>query len=73
MARLILYKSKNCDTTYLTACIIKFCEFEPNQAEQCATIVNSKGEYAIKQGEYEDVEEISYLFENVGLVTKITE
>ena len=73
MARLIVYKNNTCDTNYVTACIIKFCEFEPYQAEQCATIINSKGEYAIKHGEYNDIEEIAYLFENVGLVTKITE
>lgn len=73
MARLILYKNKSCNTNYVTACIIKFCEFQPEQAEQCATIVNSKGEYAIKHGDYDDIEEIAYLFENVGLVTKIIE
>ncbi len=39
MAELILYKTKGCDTTFLTACIIKFCEHKPDQAEECATIV----------------------------------
>ena len=73
MAELILYKSKDYDTTYLTACIIKFCGHTAEQAEQCATIVNSKGHYAVKHGMYFDIEEMAYLFENIGLVTKIIE
>jgi hypothetical protein len=73
MAELILYKSKDYDITYVTACIIKFCSHAPDQSEQCAMIINSKGEYAIKHGEYIDMVEIAYLFENVGLVTKIIE
>jgi ATP-dependent Clp protease adaptor protein ClpS len=71
MAELILYKSKDYGIEYVVACIIKFCEHEPNQAEQCAMIINSKGEYVIKHGDPNDIEEVAYLFENVGLVTKI--
>jgi len=73
MAGLILYKSNDYDITYTAACIIKFCEHAPDQAEQCAMIVNSKGQYTIKHGDLYEIEEIAYLFENVGLVTKIVE
>ena len=73
MAELILYKTKGCDTTFLTACIIKFCEHKPDQAEQCATTVNGRGSYAIKSGDLDTIEEMAFLFENVGLVTKIVE
>jgi ATP-dependent Clp protease adaptor protein ClpS len=73
MARLIVYKNKKCDVSFVTACIIKFCEHEPNQAEQCATIINSTGQYDVKHGDYHQIEEMSYLFENVGLETKIVE
>lgn len=71
MAELILYKSKHYGIEYAVACMIKFCEHEPIQAEQCAMIINSKGEYVVKHGEQNDIEEVAYLFENVGLVTKI--
>lgn len=73
MAELILYKSNEFDMTYTTACIIKFCEHAPDQAEQCALIVNNTGKYTVKSGSYFDIEEMAYLFENVGLVTKIIE
>lgn len=73
MAELILYKSKEYDMTYMTACIIKFCAHQPEQAEQCAMIINSKGKYTVKEGTFFDIEEMAYLFENVGLVTKIIE
>jgi len=36
-------------------------------------IINSKGQYTVKHGDFYDIEEIAYLFENVGLVTKIIE
>jgi ATP-dependent Clp protease adaptor protein ClpS len=73
MAELILYRSNDYDMTYVVACIIKFCEHTPEQAEQCAMIINSKGQYTVKYGDFYDIEEIAYLFENVGLVTKIIE
>lgn len=73
MAQLILYKTKGYDTTYLTSCIIKFCEHAPDQAEQCATIVNGKGNYVVKSADLYTIEEIAFLFENVGLVTKIVD
>ena len=73
MAKLILYKNKEFDVPYLAACMIKFCDHKPDQAEQCAIIVNGKGEYAIKHGDPFDLEEIAFLFDNVGLETKIIE
>lgn len=73
MAELILYKSKEYDTTYMVACIIKFCDHAPDQAEQCAMIINSKGQYTIKHGELFQIEEMAFLFETVGLLTKIIE
>lgn len=73
MAELILYKNNDYDITYMTACIIKFCQHSPDQAEQCALIINNNGEYAVKHGHYLDIEEMAYLFENLGLETKIVE
>ncbi len=33
--------------------LIKICHHTPEQAEQCAMFIHTKGKYAVKNGEYE--------------------
>ena len=33
--------------------LIKICGHSPEQAEQCAIIIDSKGKYAVKEGSYD--------------------
>lgn len=76
MAELILYKSKdlvgnNLFIEYVTACIIKFCDYDPVQAEQIATIVYNNGKCTAMIKDYDELDTIAYLFEEVGIKTKI--
>jgi len=71
MAELILHKQKGIDSAYITACLIRFCDHDPIQADQCALIVKTTGKYAVKQGYYEDLFFLKESFDGVGLETNI--
>lgn len=71
MAELILHKQKEIDPAYITACLIRFCGHEHLQAEQCALIVNLKGEYSVKEGSIDEIFNLQESFNSVGLETNI--
>lgn len=71
MAKLIIIKNKNFDNTLATACMIRYFDFEPIQAEQCALIVDKKGRYAVKEGEIGELAELAYLFDDLGFNTQV--
>ena len=35
--------------------LIEVCSHSPEQAEQCAMLIHSKGKYAVKQGDYDNL------------------
>ena len=35
--------------------LIEICSHSPEQAEQCAMLIHSKGKYAVKNGSYENL------------------
>lgn len=35
--------------------LVEICGHSPEQAEQCAIIIDSKGKYAVKEGSYEQL------------------
>jgi len=71
MARLVLIKHKEFDNTLATACLIRYCKQDPIQAEQCAYITYTKGEYAIKEDSLEELTEISEVLNELGFETKV--
>jgi ATP-dependent Clp protease adapter protein ClpS len=71
MAELILYKSDDLNVEYMTACIIKFCDYNAIKAEQIATIIHFRGSCIAMIREYEELDEIAFLFDSVGVKTKI--
>lgn len=38
--------------------LIEVCGHSPEQAEQCAMIIHTKGKYAVKQGSYDELKPI---------------
>ena len=71
MAELILYKQKDIDSLYITACLIKFCEHDPIQAEQCSLITKNCGECSLKVGNINDIFDIQGELDTLGLQTNI--
>ena len=51
--------------------LIKICEHNARQAEQCAFLVHYTGKCAIKKGEYKDLQIISEILGDAGLTVEI--
>jgi len=69
--KITLYNDSKHDFLYVIACLIKFCKHNPDQAEQCAVIVDKKGLYDIKSGSFDDMYEILMELENMELKVEL--
>jgi ATP-dependent Clp protease adaptor protein ClpS len=52
MAKLILYNDNKNSFAKVTACLIRYCEHMPIQAEQCALIAHNNKKVNIKTGDF---------------------
>jgi ATP-dependent Clp protease adaptor protein ClpS len=57
--KLVLYNDDKISFPYVMACLIKLCNYEPNQAEQCALIAHTTGKCNIKSGNWDDMFELT--------------
>ena len=69
--KLVIYKDEYNSYLYVIACLIKFCNHEPIQAEQCAVIANNKGKCSIKSGSFMDMLDLQSAFKDVDIKTEI--
>lgn len=56
--RLILHNDSENDFLYVMALLIRYCEHERDQAEQCAIIAHNNGKCDIKSGNFVDMLEL---------------
>jgi len=71
--RLMLYNDEANTFLYVIACLIKFCDHEKDQADQCALIVHNNGKCDIKHGNFLEMLEIQENLSNLGLKVEIEE
>lgn len=69
--KLILLNDEVNSFSYIMACLIRFCGYEPGQAEQCALIADSVGRCAIKHGSYLDMIEVQVRLSGLNIKTKV--
>ena len=69
--KLLMYNDDIHSFPYIMACLIRFCEHEPLQAEQCALIAHNKGQCSVKSGDFIELLEIHNNFEKVNVKTEI--
>jgi ATP-dependent Clp protease adaptor protein ClpS len=69
--KLILYNDDVHSFAYVIACLIKYCGHEPQQAEQCALIVDLVGQCTIKHGCWAKIETMREFLEGVDLKVKM--
>ena len=69
--KIILHNDKKNTFTYVMACLIRFCEHHPTQAEQCALLAHEMGRCTIKSGDYLEMLEISESLRNLELKTSV--
>jgi len=70
-ARIVLYNDNVNSFDYVITCLVVFCNHSNIQAEQCAQIVHTKGKYAIKEGEFEDLLAINEALQMHSLTSEI--
>jgi ATP-dependent Clp protease adaptor protein ClpS len=71
--KITLYNDDNHDFLYIIACLIKVCKHSPDQAEQCAIIVDNKGSYDIMSGVFNDIFDIYNQLSDLELNVEIGE
>lgn len=71
--KITLYNDNNHDFLYIIACLIKICKHSPDQAEQCAIIVDNIGSYDIMSGVFNDIFDIYNQLSDLELNVEIGE
>ena len=71
--KLVLHNDKKNTFTYVMACLIRFCEHHPMQAEQCALLAHEMGKCTVKSGDLLEMLEISESLRNLELKTSVEE
>lgn len=51
--RLIIWNDDVNTFDWVIQALVEICHHTPEQAEQCAIIIDSKGKYAVKEGDYD--------------------
>lgn len=69
----MLHNDKEHTFAYIIACLIKFCNHNPQQAEQCAIIAHHKGKYCVISGDYLEIVDLQSKFARVKIKTEIEE
>lgn len=71
--KIVLHNDDKHDFLYVIACLIRFCNHDAHQAEQCALIADGKGSVDIASGNYMDMLEINTSLEQMELTSEIKE
>ncbi len=69
--KLVLYNDDVNTFDHVIECLIDICNHEPEQAEQCAVIVHTKGKCAIKLGDYDFLYPMNISLSDRGLSVTI--
>lgn len=56
---------------YIMACLIRFCNHDPIQAEQCALIAHNTGQCSIKSGDFNEMFDLKSSFNDLAIKTEI--
>lgn len=68
---LVLYNDEEHSYNYVTASLIRFCQHDFIQAEQCAIIANNVGKCTIKQGDFMELLQIQNNLNKLNLKTEL--
>lgn len=68
---LILWNDDINTFEHVIDCLIKYCEHEKEQAEQCAYLIHFKGKCDVKKGSKEKIKKIYNILNSCGLTATI--
>jgi len=69
--KLVIYNDDINSYDYITACLIRFCNHNPLQAEQCAVVAHNTGRCTVKSGDYMEMFEIKGNFDDLDIKSEI--
>jgi ATP-dependent Clp protease adaptor protein ClpS len=70
-SQLVLFNDDFNTFEWVIHCLIKYCEHLPEQAEQCAWIVHTKGKCVVKKGAHSELLNICAALLQCGLTAKV--
>jgi ATP-dependent Clp protease adaptor protein ClpS len=68
---LVLYNDDHNTFDWVIECLVKVCDHEPMQAEQCAHLVHYKGKCVVKSGTFKKLRPFCESLLEKGLTAKI--
>lgn len=71
--KLILHNDDVNSFEWVITCLVKICNHDHQQAEQCAQIVHFNGECDVKRGDYEKLSVMKEKLQNAGLSVTLEE
>ena len=69
--KLVLHNDDENTCLYIMACLIKICNHERDQAEQCTIIAGNNDRCDIKLGDYLTLMDLSVQLDDLGVKTTI--
>jgi ATP-dependent Clp protease adaptor protein ClpS len=69
--KLVVYNDDVNSFEYVIHCFVMVLSMTPEQAEQCAWLIHTKGKYAVKHGGYHDLEPYCTALQDRQLSAKI--
>jgi ATP-dependent Clp protease adaptor protein ClpS len=69
--KLVIYNDDLNSYDYIMACLIRFCDHERLQAEQCAVVAHNTGRCTVKSGDYMEMFQIKANFDGLDIKSEI--
>jgi len=69
--QVVLYNDDVNTFNYVIELLIKVCNHDPIQAEQCATLVHYKGKCVVKKGSFNTLKVIHEILSDKGLTVEV--
>jgi ATP-dependent Clp protease adaptor protein ClpS len=70
-SKLVIYNDDVNTFDHVIDCLVKYCDHEMLQAEQCALIIHHNGKCSVKEGPYDRLEPVAVALMNKGLSATI--
>lgn len=71
--KLVIHNDNEHDFAYVMACLIRLCDHNPIQAEQCALITHNNSKCSVKSGSWDDMDNLSQELLSLGLKVTVEE
>lgn len=71
LKQIVIYNDNVNSFQFVIACLIKYCQHDVIQADQCANIIHNNGKAQVKRGDYDTLKPVCVALTDKGLKAKI--